>query len=147
MASLVSQEEINVFTGDFRNLFDTFKRTVTIHKAPKKILKNINTDFLYGYGDPAEQANYEYVHVYKDYECMVSYKDQQDSDQLSEVSEIRYFAGDVRIKVDEDAKAYIKDGKTEKVVIDGKNFQLMTEESVKYFFGIKLYVFHLQFTN
>ena len=75
MASLVSQEEINVFTGDFRNLFDTFKRTVTIHKAPKKILKNINTDFLYGYGDPAEQANYEYVHVYKDYDCMVSRQD------------------------------------------------------------------------
>ena len=115
---------------------------------PKKwILKNINTDFLYGYGDPAEQANYEYVHVYKDYDCMVSYKDQQESDELSEVSELRYFAGDVRIKVDEDAKDYIKNGKTEKVVIDGKNFQLMTEESVKYFFGIKLYVFHLQFTN
>jgi len=147
MASLVSQDEINVFTGDFRNLFDTFKRTITIHKAAKKILKNINTDFLYGYGNPAEQANYEYVHVYKDFDCMVSYKDHQDSDELSEVSEIRYFAGDVRIKMDEDAKDYIKDGKTEKVVIDGKDFQLMTEESVKYFFGIKLYVFHLQFTN
>ena len=147
MASLVSQDEINVFTGDFRNLFDTFKRTITIHKAAKKILKNINTDFLYGYGNPAEQANYEYVHVYKDFDCMVSYKDHQDSDELSEVSEIRYFAGDVRIKVDEDAKDYIKDGKTEKVVIDRKDFQLITEESVKYFFGIKLYDFHLQITN
>jgi hypothetical protein len=78
---------------------------------------------------------------------MISYKDHQESDTLSEVSEIRYFAGDVRIKVDEDAKNYIKDGKTEKITIDGKDFQLMTEESVKYFFGIKLYVFHLQFTN
>jgi len=147
MASLVSQDEINVFTGDFRNLFDTFKRAITVHKSPKKILKNINTDFLYGYGNPAEQANYEYVHVYKDFECMISYKDHQESDALSEISEIRYFAGDVRIKVDEDAKNYIKDGKTEKITIDGKDFQLMTEESVKYFFGIKLYVFHLQFTN
>ena len=147
MASLVSQDEIDVFTGDFGNLFDTFKRSITIHKAPKKVLKNINTDFLYGYGNPAEQANYEYVHVSKDFECMVSYKDQQDSDELSEISELRYFAGDVRIKVNEDTKDYIKTGKTEKIVIDGKDFQIMTEESVKYFFGIKLYVFHLQFTN
>ena len=71
MASLVSQDEINVFTGDVRNLLDTFKRAITVHKAPKKILKNINTDFLYGYGNPAEQANYEYVHVYKDFDIQV----------------------------------------------------------------------------
>jgi hypothetical protein len=147
MASLVSTDEISVFTGDFMNLFDTFKRTFTVHKAPKRIIAQINTDFLYGYGEAANQANYTYETVSQDFEGMVLYKDYQESDDLGGVSEIRYFAGDIRIKVDQAAADYIKNGKTEKIVVDGKNFQLMTEESVKYFFGVKLYVFHLQFTT
>jgi hypothetical protein len=147
MSSLVAQSEIDVFTGDFQNLFDTFKRVITVHKNPKKVIKTINTDFLYGYGDPGDQANYEYVPVSSDYQAMVLYKDQQESDILGEISEVRYFAGDVRIKVDQETSDYIEDGKTEKVTIDGKDFQVMTEKSVKYFFGMRLYVYHLQFTK
>ena len=146
MPSLVSSDEINSFTGDFQNLFDTFKRTLTVHKTPKRVIEQINTDFLHGYGEPADQVNYTYVPVSQDFEAMVLYKDRQDSDEMDNVG-LTYFAGDVRIKVDEETKDYIKTGKTEKIVIDGKPFQLMTEESVKYFFGIKLYVFHLQFTK
>jgi len=145
MASLVSATEIDSFTGDFQNLFDTFKRSITVHKAPKRIIKQINTDFLHGYGEPADQVNYTYSPVSQDFDCMVLYKDRQDADEMENVN-LTYFAGDVRVKVDEETKDYIKDGKTEKITIDGKDFQLMTEESVKYFFGIKLYVFHLQFT-
>ena len=146
MPSLVSSDEINSFTGDFQNLFDTFKRTLTVHKTPKRVIQQINTDFLHGYGEPADQVNYTYVPVSQDFDAMVLYKDRQDSDEMDNVG-LTYFAGDVRIKVDEETKDYIKIGKTEKIVIDGKPFQFMTEESVKYFFGIKLYVFHLQFTK
>ena len=147
MASLVTSDEISVFTGDFMNLFDTFKRSVTIHKTPKRIISQINTDFLYGYGEAGNQASYAYETVSQDFECMVLYKDYQESDDLGSIPELRYFAGDVRIKVDQETADYIKKGKTEKITIDGKDFQLMTEESVKYFFGVKLYVYHLQFTN
>ena len=147
MASLVTTDEVNVFTGDFRNLFDTFKRTFTVHKAPKRIISQINTDFLHGYGEAANQANYTYESVSNSFEGMILYKDYQESDELASLPELRYFAGDVRIKVDEEAATYIKNGKTEKITIDGKNFQLLTEESVKFFFGVKLYVFHLQFTK
>ena len=146
MGSLVSATEIDSFTGDFQNLFDTFKRTITVHKSPKKIINRINTDFLHGYGDASDQVNYTYSPVSQDFESMVLYKDRQDADDMENVN-LTYFAGDVRIKVDEATKDYIKLGKTEKIVIDGKDFQLMTEESVKYFFGLRLYVFHLQFTK
>ncbi len=148
MASLVSATEVNAFTGDFINLFDTFKRDFVVHKESKKVISKINTDFLYGYGTSAQQANYTYEPVYKSFSGMIKYKDEQFSDEMSDVgSQIRYFAGDIRIKVQEDCKDYIKNGKTEKIVVDGKDFQLMTEESVKYFFGVKLYVFHLKYTN
>ena len=146
MPSLVSSTEISSFTGDFQDLFDTFKRVIRVHKTPKRIIKQINTDFLHGYGEPADQVNYTYTPVSQDFDCMVLYKDRQDAGEISETN-LTYFAGDVRIKVDQDTRDYIKDGKTEKIAIDGKDFQLMTEESVKYFFGIRLYVFHLQFTS
>ena len=146
MPSLVSSDEINSFTGDFQNLFDTFKRTITVHKSPKKVIQQINTDFLHGYGESSDQVNYTYTPVSQDFESMVLYKDRQDADEM-DIGNLTYFAGDVRIKCDETTKDYIKDGKTEKIVIDGKDFQLMTEESVKYFFGITLFVFHLQFTT
>ena len=58
MASLVSATEIAAFTGDFINLFDTFKRDFVVHKESKKVISQINTDFLYGYGTSAQQANY-----------------------------------------------------------------------------------------
>lgn len=147
MASLVSQSEIDIFTGDFQSLFDTFKRSIRVHKEPKKILKNINSNSLHGYGTQSNETNVEYIAVYKDFECMVSYKDVQNSDQLGQVKELRYFAGDVRIKVDEATKTYIENGKTETIEIDGKAFQMMTERTIKYFFGMKLYVYHLQFTK
>tara|TARA_B110001454_G_C12674673_1_gene415322 strand:+ start:101 stop:544 length:444 start_codon:yes stop_codon:yes gene_type:complete len=147
MASLVTSSEVEVFTGDYQNLFDTFKRTISIHKAPKKIINQINTDFLHGYGEPADQLNYTYSPVSQDFETMVLYKDRQSAEDMEEVGNLTYFAGDVRIKCDQDCFDYIKVGKTEKVVIDGKDFQLMSEESVKYFFGFKLYVFHLQYTS
>ena len=44
MASLVSQDEINVFTGDFQNLFDTFKRSITVFKRPKKVVTASNVN-------------------------------------------------------------------------------------------------------
>ena len=145
MSSLVSATEISSFTGDFQDLFDTFKRAITIHKTPKRVIQQINTDFLHGYGEPADQVNYTYTPVSQDFTAMVLYKDRQETDEM-DIGNLTYFAGDLRIKCDQETRDYIKDGKTEKVVIDGKDFQLMTEESVKYFFGIRLYVFHLQFT-
>ena len=147
MGSLVTASEISVFTGDYQDLFDTFKRAITVHKSPKKIINEINVDFLHGYGEPTDQLNYTYSPVSEDFNAMVLYKDRQAAEDMEEIGNLTYFAGDVRIKVDQDCYDYIKSGKTEKIVIDGKDFQLMTEESVKYFFGFKLYVFHLQYTN
>ena len=36
---------------------------------------------------------------------------------------------------------------TEKIVIDGKSFNVKTDEAVKYFFGVRRYVFHLKATR
>lgn len=146
MASLLSSTDIASFTGDFQNLFDTFKRDITIYKEPRKVIENINSSAYYGYGDSAQKTNITYTPVFETHKAVVSYKDRQDSEEMGGIG-LTYFAGDARIKVDENGRNYIKKGKTEKIVIDGKDFNVLTEESVKYFFGLSLYVFHLQHTK
>jgi len=146
MPSLLSAADINSFTGDFQNLFDTFKRDITIYKEPKKTISNVNLDSYHGYGESAQKTNITYTSVSQVHQAVVSYKDRQDAEEIASVGLI-YFAGDARIKVDSITKEYIKNGKTEKIVIDGKVFNLLTEDAVKNFFGVKLYVFHLQATK
>lgn len=50
----------------------------------------------------------------------------------------------VRLKVEEDAKNFITKDKTERIVVDGLSFKVMGSFVVKYFFGVKLYVFNLE---
>lgn len=146
MASLLTAADITNFTGDFQDLFDTFKREIVVYKEPKKVIQNINIQSYHGYGDSAQKTNFTYLPVSGTHQAIVSYKDRQESEEMGGVG-LMYFAGDVRIKVDEEAKNYIKNGKTEKIVIDGKDFNVLTEDAVKNFFGLRLYVFHLRYTK
>ena len=52
--------------------------------------------------------------------------------------------GMVAIKVQEDARDYINDGVTEKVVLDGKSFKLASNDAVKDHFGYALYVYIIE---
>lgn len=146
MPSLLSALDISSFTGDFQDLFDTFKREILIYKEPKKVIQNINMNSYHGYGEAAQKTNFTYVPVFEAHKAVVSYKDKQEAEEMGGIG-LMYFAGDVRIKVDEDTKNFIRNGKTEKITIDGKDFNLLTEDSIKNFFGLKLYVFHLQQTK
>jgi hypothetical protein len=146
MASFVTSSETTSFTGDLQKLFDTFKRDIVIYKEPKKVIENVNSSAFYGYGDSAQKTNITYVPVFETHQATVSYKDRQESEEMDGIG-LMYFAGDVRIKTDENGKNYIKNGKTEKIVIDGKDFNILTAESIKYFLGLRFYVFHLEHTK
>ena len=63
MPSLISETEKNNLTGIFNDIFDTFKREIVIHKEPKKVISQVNTASLFGYGDPASSLNYSYEPV------------------------------------------------------------------------------------
>ena len=77
---------------------------------------------------------------------MISYKDDQKSD--SDVSTgIEFSKGIARIKVEQGARDYIVNGDTMKVDIDGRAFKLVTDDSLKYYFGTKYYVFFLEVEN
>ena len=146
MPSLVSQTEIDVFTGDFQNLFDTFKRPIIVWKEPKKTFTTIENNVYVGYGAESVKTNVSYTPQSGVFQAMIRYTDKQKAEYL-EPLQIMELAGDCRIKVEQPARDYIIRGKTEKIVIDGKSFNVQTDEAVKYFFGVRLYVFHLKATR
>jgi len=149
MPSLVSTEEISSFTGDYQNLFDTFKRQFVVVKEPKKKISSadINADFLYyGYQNVSQKpntlANYEIISGI--YSGMIKYGDS--NNRYTSFTEFKNVIPEskVRLKVEEDAKNFITKDKTERIVVDGLSFKVMGSFVVKYFFGVKLYVFNLE---
>jgi predicted transport protein len=145
MPSLVTEAEKTVFTGDFQNLYDTFKRELIVHKEPKKVVENPNNVLYAGY-KPQNQAVTTFIPQSGVYQGMITYKDIQDANDVSDIGH-QYFAGDVRIKVEQDAHDYLKEGRTEGVSIDGNLYRVITSDAVKNFFGFKLYVYHLEETR
>jgi|TARA_Y100000356_G_C11219990_1_gene268541 hypothetical protein len=148
MANLLSDTDKAYFTGVLGDLFDTFQRSITVHKEPVKTVTNINTSNTYaGYGDTPNLQNIEFVTKSQSFEAMISYVDRTQSSLDTELNiQIPQNAA-VRIKVKQDCRDYIKLGKTERIEIDGKSFNVLGDESVKYNFGYYLYVFYLELTK
>jgi hypothetical protein len=143
MASLVTASEITVFTGDFKNLFDTFKRQLVVHKEPKKVVTSLSTTLYAGYR-PQNQTKTEYIPQTGIYDAMITYADKGDNEYFEDLKAI-YAAGDARIKVEADCMHFIEGGgKTERIEFDSISYNIKTSISVKNFFGFKLYVYHLE---
>ena len=146
MPSLVSDLEVKTFTGDFQDLFDTFKRQIIVWKEPKKTYTTVENNVYVGYGAGAVKQNVSYTPESGIFQAIVSYTDKQKSENLEEL-QLRPLGGECRIKLQQQGRDYIKNGKTERIEIDGKVFNVVTDEAVKYFFGYKLFVFHLKATR
>ena len=146
MASLLSSLEISGITGIFEDIFDTFKRTIVIHKEPVKTISQINTENLFGYGDSSNTVNYTYAPQSGSYFAKISYVEKSSEDPYVRDLATRIDSNVVRIKVKTDARDYIKKGKTEKITFDDKTFQIAGNEIVKNFLGSEFYIYYLKET-
>ena len=144
--SLITDIDKKYFVEAIDDLFETFKREILIHKEPQKIVKQVNADLYAGYGDTSNPTNVEFVPISKSFYAMISYQDKQKIDANADIG-VQYSKGIVRIRVKDDARNYILGGKTLKIDIDEKSFNLITDDSVKSYFGTKYYVFYLEAAN
>ena len=80
MATLLSSAEISGITGIFGDIFDTFKRDVVIFKEPKKVISSINTENIFGYGEPSNAVNYSYVPQSGTYPAKIRYIERASDD-------------------------------------------------------------------
>jgi len=146
MASLISTTEKNVLTGIFNDIFDTFKRSITVFKEPKKIIQEINLDGVFGYGEYAQQANYEYVPVYATFDAIIKYANDAEYKEVDDFTSNIPF-GHATIKVKENTREYIKNGKTEKITFDDKTFELASTDKVQRFLDSEYYIFLVRSTD
>lgn len=144
MASLLNETEKNNLTPLIEDLFDTFARDIIIHKEPQKKIIQSNINSLAGYEEESVQENIEYIPKSQVFKAKIKYNNAQDLKTFPELANL-ISKGIVKIKVRQDARDYILDGtKTEKIEIDGKFFNIITDEAVKKFFNTTYYIFFLE---
>ena len=49
--AFISNNQVTGFTGAYGDFFNFFKKPVVVWKEPEKTVSDINTSFLFGYGD------------------------------------------------------------------------------------------------
>jgi len=149
MASLLQSTEIASLVGILGDVFDTFKRQITINKSPKKVISQINQSQLFGYGEAANPVNYAYTPQFGVYYAKVSYLEDKGDEYIQDFQS-KIDSNLVRIKVQSDAKAYIENGVTENIEIDDKTFNILSDHMVKNFLGSNgytTYIYYLQETK
>ncbi|MAF24266.1 hypothetical protein CL634_01575 [bacterium] len=147
MADLISDAERAALGSMFNDIFDTFKRDIVIHKEPKKIINQVNTSQIFGYGDYAEVVNYTYVPVTETYPAIIKYNEKQTVDFIEEINS-QISIGTCSIKVKKDCRDFIMNGKTEKIEFDGKVFNVISDDAVKSFLNAtEFFIFQLEVTK
>ena len=143
MAELITTDEASSFKQILEDHFDTFKRSVTIHKEPVKIINQVKKR-LAGYGDSSQEENVTFAPQNASFDAIVTYENKQ-GEIASQIG--TYQTGVVRIKVKKEAATYIKNGKTERIEIDGKSFNTITDDKIQNYLGVVFYIFYLQATT
>lgn len=146
MGSLISSNERTILTGIFDDIFDTFQRSVIIYKEPKKVIQQINLDGVFGYGEYSMPANYEYIPVTGSFPAVIRYANDAEYKEVDEFTSNIPF-GHATVKVKENARDFIKNGKTEKITFDDKTFELASSDKVQRFLDSEYYIFMVRSTD
>jgi len=147
MANLLSDSDKTSLTGALNDHFDTFKRNVIVFKEPKRVINSGPFDgVLAGYEDSSIENKITYIPVSGVYPAIITYEDDQDSEFLTELTS-RVAKGEVKIKVKEDCRDFILNGKTESIQVDNKSFNAVSEDKIQHYLGLKFYIFYLEQTK
>tara|TARA_Y100000593_G_scaffold95031_1_gene198599 strand:- start:82175 stop:82615 length:441 start_codon:yes stop_codon:yes gene_type:complete len=146
MASLISDSEKQNLVKIFTDVFDTFKREIVVHKEPIKIVNQINLTAIFGYDEFSNETNYTYETSNKTIYAIVRYADNHGFADVDN-NTINLIKGDVSIKVNKEGRDYINTGKTEKIEIDGKAFNVDGQEIIQRFLDSEYYIFNLKLTS
>ena len=146
MASLISDSERANLVSIFTDIFDTFKRNIIVHKEPIKVIDQINLTAIFGYDEYSNETNYTHETNNKTIEAVVRYASNHRFSDIDN-NAINYITGDASIKVKQDGRDYINTGNTEKIVIDGKSFNVDGQEIIQRFLDSEFYIFNLKLTS
>ena len=148
--SLLSQSEITSFTGEAIALFNTQKvfNTIVVVKEPQKIISDISADVLPGYGNTSNLDNVTYVPVSGVFNGILINPTKDYINKLFQSVPIFLTEGDKILKVDKEARDYINNGKTERIIVNNDEiFNVKSDSMTRNFGGLNYYYYHLQKTS
>ena len=145
--SFISSEIATSFSKDYDDFFVYFSRQFVVHKEPIKVLESVQSPTMYGYGSSSDSANYTYIPVNATYSGRIYYNNSRDTDAVDSDLKLVFARGDVTLKVKQDARDYISNGKTIKIEFDGKTWNVITEDVIKKYLNNTYYVYGLEQTK
>ena len=145
--SLIDSKSAAEFSKDYDNFFVYFSRPFVVHKEPIKVLESIQSPTMYGYGSSSDSANYTYIPVNATFNGRIYYNNSRDVDAVNSDLKLVFARGDVTLKVKQDARDYIANGRTIKLEFDGKTWNVITEDIVKKYLNNSYYVYGLEQTK
>lgn len=121
----MSTGELAQFVSGIRDHYETFSsfHTLVVFKEPLKQIVNIDNQEYYGYGYQGSEDNYVLVPQSGVFRCM-TYDVNSWKDENFDPIPVSLSKGDLIFKVEETAKNYIDNGKTNLIVLDNLHYVL-----------------------
>ena len=146
MSSFLNSSQLDNLTGTFYRHWEQFStgigNTVTIYKEPIENISNSNSLNMYGYGgeNNGSKTDITYTEVSKTIPAMIIYSKDIKSQSFTQIR-ADITINELFIKVKEEDKNYIMDGKTERALINGLYYDVNPDYNVQNYFGLKFYYF------
>lgn len=140
------------FTGAFQNLFDTLSsgsnNFISVIKQPISVINNSNENVIAGFGgESMNQQDITYQPVTGVFPAVIIYPHTLKDNQFGQLK-FQLDENQIMIKVDENTRNYIKQGKTERIIIDQNIYgEIEYSDKIQNFFGLKYYYFKLTVTR
>lgn len=147
--SILSTSELQNFTGAAIELFDQASsfHSLTIFKEPVKTIANINNNEYNGYGYQASPDNYSFTQNSGTYNVVVvSVKNSFDNVNFDPIP-IEILKGQKLIKVKNDCKEFIENGKNVLFLLDGLTYNNISNPMPRCYGGLTYNYYSLERTT
>jgi hypothetical protein len=145
--SYISSDTAAKFSEEYDKFFDYFSRPFVVNKDPIRVINQLSSPMIYGYGQNSDQANFTYVPVTGVFRGRIYYNNAKDNDVVDPDLKVIFAKGDVTLKVKQSARDFIANGKTLNLEFDGKTWNIITEDIVKRYLNNSYYVYGLEQTK
>lgn len=145
-SSFLSANDQTWYENAIDTWFETFKKSIVVHKEPIKNIVQSTTNQMLGYDENSNIIDYTYTPRSQSFYAVIKYNP---TDNLTTDKEINIKLTDqpVMIYVQNDAKKYIDTDKTEKITFDGKDFNVYSSSIAKHYQNKTYYVYYLKETT
>ncbi len=145
--SYISSDVAASFSNEYDQFFDYFSRAFIVNKDPIRVINQLSSPMIYGYGQNSDQNNFTYVPVTGAFSGRIYYNNAKDNDIVDPDLKVIFAKGDVTLKVKQPARDFIANGKTINLEFDGKTWNIITEDTVKRYLNNSYYVYGLEQTK